>query len=210
MAQQTVHLFVFDTLSDWEPMYAIAAINSPAWQREQRYSVKTVGLSREAVRTIGGVTILPDMTLAELEPEQSAMLILPGSHVWGQGKNVEAVEKARQFLEAGVPVAAICGATAGLALGGLLDERRHTGNVLEELLATKYKGAALYQNQLAYTDGNLITASGVAPLEFARKILKKLNVYTPAVLEAWYHLHKTGKPAYFFALVEAAHATNKS
>jgi putative intracellular protease/amidase len=205
MTQQTVHLFVFDTLSDWEPMHAIAAINSPAWQRQpQRYSVKTVGLSREPIRTIGGVTILPDMTLAELEPEQSAMLILPGSDVWGKGKNAEAVEKARQFLDAGVPVAAICGATAGLALGGILDERRHTGNVLEELLATNYKGAHLYQNQLAYTDGDLITANGVAPLEFAREIIKKLNVYTPPVLDAWYHLHKTGEPAYFFALVEAA------
>jgi putative intracellular protease/amidase len=67
------------------------------------------------------------MTLAELESEQSAMLILPGSDVWGQGKNVEAVEKARQFLDAGVPVAAICGAIAGLAPGGILDERWHIG-----------------------------------------------------------------------------------
>jgi len=68
---------------------------------------------------------------------------------------------------------------------------------------TKYKGAVLYQNQLAYTDGDLITASDVAPLEFACEILKKLNVYTPSVLDAWYHLPKTGEPAYFFALVEA-------
>ncbi len=28
----TVHLFVFDTLADWEPGYAVAGINDPAFQ----------------------------------------------------------------------------------------------------------------------------------------------------------------------------------
>jgi len=30
--QQTVHLYVFDSLSDWEPGYAIAGLNNPAYQ----------------------------------------------------------------------------------------------------------------------------------------------------------------------------------
>jgi site-specific recombinase XerD len=38
-----------------------------------------------------------------------------------RGGNTEAVEKAREFLAAAVP--AICGATAGLARGGLLDAK---------------------------------------------------------------------------------------
>src|SRR5690349_12981053 len=117
MEQQTVHLFVFDTLSDWEPVYAIAGLNNPAWQTQPgRYQVKTVGESREPVKTIGGVTILPDMTLAELEPSQSALLILPGSDDWAEGKHIEAREKAKAFLAADVPVAAICGATVGMAI----------------------------------------------------------------------------------------------
>jgi len=41
------------------------------------YRVRTVGVSQEPVKTSGGVTILPDMTLAELEPTQSALLTLP-------------------------------------------------------------------------------------------------------------------------------------
>ena len=57
------------------------------------------------------------------------------------GGNIEAVEVARVFLKAGVPVAAICGATAGLARGGLLDGCRHTSNSKEYLAATQYRGA---------------------------------------------------------------------
>lgn len=30
--EQTVHLFVFDTLADWETGFAIAGINNPALQ----------------------------------------------------------------------------------------------------------------------------------------------------------------------------------
>jgi putative intracellular protease/amidase len=201
MEKQTVHLFVFDTLSDWEPAFAIAAINNPAFQAHPgRYRVKTVGVSTDPVTTIGGVTILPDMTLDELMPAQSAMLILSGGAGWEKGEHAEALEKAQQFLAAGVPVAAICGATAGLALAGILDDKQHTSNWLGQLKAVNYQGEALYQNLPAVTDGNVITAGATASLEFAYQILKKLEVYNDQTLEAWYGLYKTGDPAYFFAL----------
>lgn len=201
MEKQTVHLFVFNTLADWEPSFAIAGINNPAFQAQPgRYHVKTVGLSTEPVMTIGGVSILPDISLDELEPSQSAMLILPGGEVWDEGKNLEALEKAKQFLAAGVPIAAICGATAGLARAGLLDEKQHTSNALEYLKATNYQGEAFYQHQPAVTDGNVITAGATAPLDFAYHIFRKLDVYNAQTLEAWYGLYKTSDPSYFFAL----------
>ncbi len=201
MERQTVHLFVLDTLADWETGYAIAGINNPQWQAQPgRYRVVTVGVSREPVRTIGGVTIMPDMTLDDLDASQSAMLILPGSDTWDAGKNTEAIAKAWAFLAAGVPVAAICGATAGLARAGILDAHRHTSNALEYLRATGYRGEALYQDEAAVTDGNLITASATAPVDFAYQIFKRLEVYDARTLEAWYGLYKTGDPSYFFAL----------
>ncbi|GLV55504.1 putative protease YoaZ [Dictyobacter sp. S3.2.2.5] len=201
MEQQTVHLFVFNTLSDWEPMYAVVAINNPAFQQQPgRYEVKTVGIDREPVRTTGGLTILPDMALDELDPTRSAMLILPGGSGWGEGSHKQAIDKAREFLAHGVPVAAICGATAGLALAGMLDDRPHTGNWLGELEATGYRGSAHFQSQPAITDGDLITAGGTSPLEFAYQIAKKLELYNNQVREAWYGLYKTNDAKYFFEL----------
>jgi putative intracellular protease/amidase len=191
MKQQPVHLFVFTTLADWEPGFAIAGINNPAFQTEPgRYAVKTVGLEANPVKTIGGVTILPDMTLDQLEPAQSAMLILPGGEAWDEGQNREAAEKARAFLAAGVPVAAICGATAGLAQAGILDDKQHTSNAADYLQATNYQGAAFYQDETAVTDGNLITAGATAAVDFAYHIFKKLDLYPAEMLAAWYELFR--------------------
>ena len=198
---RTVHLYVFDTLADWEPGFVVAGINNPDGQRAPgRYQVRTVAPTREAITTIGGIRILPDLSLDRLDPAESAMLVLPGGERWDQGGNEDAVEKAKACLAAGVPVAAICGATAGLARGGVLDTRKHTSNAPEYLVATGYRGAHLYQAADAVSDQGVITASGMNSLEFAREVFARLEVYEPKVLEAWYGLFKTGDPKYYAAL----------
>ena len=116
-------------MADWEPGFVVAGINNPDGQKTPgRYRVRTIAATRDAITTVGGIRILADMSLDQLNPTESAMLILPGGESWDQGGNLEAVEKAKVFLAAGVPVAAICGATAGLARGGILDTRKHTSN----------------------------------------------------------------------------------
>jgi putative intracellular protease/amidase len=202
MSMETVHCYVFDTLADWEHGFAVSGINSTQFHRVPgRWRVQTVAPRRHPVVTTGGLHIIPDMTLDELSPSESRMLILPGGDVWDEGGNTDAVEKAREFLDSGVPVAAICGATAGLARGGLLDERRHTSNAREYIAATGYRGATHYQDEPAVTDGDVITAASMAPLEFAYHIYRRLDLYEPEVLEAWYGLFSTRKPEYFAELI---------
>lgn len=202
MSKETVHCYVFDTLADWEHGFAVSGINNTQFHRVPgRWRVQTVAPQRDPVVTAGGLRIIPDMTLDELSPSESSMLILPGGDTWDADGNTEAVDKAREFLATGVPVAAICGATAGLARGGLLDERRHTSNAREYIAATGYRGGALYQDEPAVTDGDLITAASMAPLEFAYHIYRRLDLYAPDVLEAWYGLFSTRKPEYFAELV---------
>ena len=204
MTATTVHMGVYDTLSDWEVGYATAHINSGAWQRDPgRYRVVTVGDGPEPVTTMGGVRITPDVVLEELRPDDSAMLILPGADTWLTGGNVAFARKARQFLEAGVPVAAICGATGGLAAEGLLDDRPHTSNAAEFLEATGYGGRDHYRDEPAVTDGKLVTASATAPVEFAREVLALLDVYEPPVLAAWYKLYGLHDPAGYYELMAA-------
>ena len=208
MKQQDVHLFVFDGLSDWEAGYAIAGINNPQFQKKPgHYCVRTVAFRRAPVSTIGGICIKADLLLEELSVPDSSMLIIPGGTAWDEGKNSEIIEIARIFLDIGKPVAAICGATAGLACAGLLDNRRHTSNAREYLTATQYNGVELYEEAPAVTDNNLITASGMAPVDFAYHIFKCLDIYAPPVLEAWYGLFKTGRSEYFGKLMNAV---NKS
>ena len=204
---EIVHLATYDSLADWEAGLAVAAVNDPQFQRAPgRYAVRTVGLTTEPVVTMGGVRIEPDVALADLSPADSAMLVVPGAHAWDAEESAIGAfaEAAREFLAAGVPVAAICGATAGLARAGLLDDRTHTSNAPEYLAMTGYAGAARYVDAPAVVDGPLITASGVHPVPFAREVAAALELFTPEVLEAWHGLYATGDPAWFGRLMAAA------
>ena len=191
MSTRTVHLFVFDTMADWEAAYAVAAINNPQFQSDPgRYRVVTAAATLAPVTTMGGVRIEPDVTIDSVIPEDSAMLILPGGCRWGIGDNPEALALAAQFIACGVPVAAICAATLALARAGLLDHLRHTSNAREYLISTGYRGTAFYCGAAAVTDHNVITATGLAPVDFAREIFKALNLYSPAAIEAWYAMFR--------------------
>ena len=92
---RTIHLFVFDSLADWEPGYAIAGINTPGFQREPgRYAVRTFSLDGDPVTTAGGLRVHADMAMSDVVPDESAMLIIPGGTAWDEGKNGEVVELA--------------------------------------------------------------------------------------------------------------------
>jgi putative intracellular protease/amidase len=203
MDANAVHLLVFDTMADWEAAFAIAGINNPQFQLEPgRYRVTTVGASREPVTTIGGVRIQPEVGLDEVSPGASTMLILPGGQSWESGSNTEAVAKATEFVAAGVPIAAICAATLALARAGLLDDREHSSNAPEYLAASGYRGGGLYRHAPATTDRNVITASGIAPVDFAYEIFKMLSLYSTTALEAWYALFKNGDASKYYDLVK--------
>ncbi|GAB2521960.1 type 1 glutamine amidotransferase family protein [Nocardia heshunensis] len=202
---KTVHMAVYDTFSDWEVGHATAHINRELWHREPgTWQVKTVGVSADPVTSMGGMRILPDVVLADLQPADSAMLILPGlATEFDPASPITAfAAKARELLAAGVPVAAICGATFGLARAGLLDDRPHTSNDPGYLAASGYSGGAHYVPEPAVTDGDLITATGTKPVEFAREIFARLDIYEPEVLAAWYKLYGNNDPAGFYELFE--------
>jgi len=47
-------------------------------------------------------------------------------------------------------------------------------------------------NDFAVTDQNIVTANGLGSIEFAREILKLLDVYNEADANAWYGMFKHG------------------
>jgi putative intracellular protease/amidase len=192
MSRKPVHLAVYDTLADWETGHATAYLARAG------YEIRTVGSAREPVVSIGGLRIEPDVALEDVRPGDSSLLILPGADLWDTGQELAPFARtARSFLDAGVPVAAICGATAGLAREGLLDDREHTGAVTFYLAATGYKGGSKYVETDAVTDRNLITAGPTEPVAFAREIFRLLGVYEGEVLDAWYRLfHDSDAEAY--------------
>ncbi|MBH5336187.1 DJ-1/PfpI family protein [Streptomyces pactum] len=205
--QPTVHVAVYDTLADWEIGHVTAYLRNTTAQRPPRtgFAVRTVGATREPVETMGGLRVTPDLTLDELSPQDSALLILPGAATWDEGSdNAPFARAARSFLDAGVPVAAICGATAGLAAEGLLDDRDHTSAAAGYLAATGYRGGDRYREAPAVNDRGLITAGPTEPVAFAREIFAELDVYAPEVLDAWYRLFAHSDASAFEVLAAAS------
>ena len=203
-------LYVYDGFADWEPAHAVAGLNNPQFQREPgRWSVLTAARSAGGVvRSMGGVAVLPDRALADIEPAAGDLLLLPGGPGWEEGgddaPHAAAIVAAQRWHAAGAVVAAICGATAGLARAGLLDERPHTSNAASYLAGTGYAGGDHYVDDAAVDADGLITAGGMAPLEFARAIFQRVGLYSDEALDAWYALYKTGKSDQFAKLRRAA------
>lgn len=203
----TVYVYVLDTLADWELGYAISELNSGRFFKKgaQRISLKTVSASKEPIHTMGGMTIIPDCLVDTIVVSKTSMLLLPGADTWSDPKHGAVLEKAEEFLSLGAAVCAICGAAAALANLGLLDKRPHTSNGqgFLEMVSPCYKGQHFYIDKPSVADNNLITASSTGALLWAKQMIEYLGVFQSDTLEAWYQYFSTGKPEYFFALLQS-------
>lgn len=199
---RTAHIALYDSLADWEVGHLLVELRTGRFTGEP-WQIVSVGASVEPITTMGGLRVVPDQTLADLDPAASDLLILPGADLWDLGRGEDFAAAAARFLSAGVPVAAICGATAGLARGGLLDERRHTSAAAEYLAATGYAGGDYYVDQRAVVDGDLITAGPQSPVQFSRATLSRLGLASERTLEAYEAVFHRGDPSGYPTLMQA-------
>ncbi|MBY2477209.1 glutamine amidotransferase [Clostridioides difficile] len=206
MKNRKVYMYVFDTMSDWEVGYLTAELNTGRYFKKGLKPLKviTVGVDKNPIITMGGLKVLPEITIDELNIESNDLLILPGGNTWMSMGHEKILEKSKEALEQGSIVAAICGATLGLAKTGLLDFRNHTSNDLEflKMVIPSYSGEKYYKMESAVNDENLITASGISPLEFTVQVLKVLDVFKEEALSSWLNLYKTHNSKYFFELMD--------
>lgn len=205
MKNRKVYMYVFDTMSDWEVGYLTAELNTGRYFKKglKPLKVTTVGIDKNPIITMGGLKVLPEITIDEFNIESNDVLILPGGDTWISIDHEIILEKTKEALVQGSVVAAICGATLGLAKKGLLDFRNHTSNDLEflKMIIPSYNGEKYYKMKSVVSDENLITASGIAPLEFTIHVLKVLDVFKEKALSSWINLYKTNDSKYFFELM---------
>jgi putative intracellular protease/amidase len=198
---RTAHLAVYDTLADMEVGHLLGELHTGRFTGTS-FDVVTVAESPEPITTMGGVRIAPDALLGDLDPADSDLLILPGAEMWDAGGGEAFADAAERFLDAGVPVAAICGATAGLARAGLLDKRDHTSAAPEYLAATGYAGGERYVDERAVVGGDLITAGPQSPVQFARATMARLALASERTLDAYEGVFYRGDPDAFEVLMQ--------
>lgn len=191
MPDNAVYLLAVNGFADWEPAHALAEL-----RREGKYRVETVGVTADAVESMGGLRVLPSTTVTEVDTADVAVFILPGGDRWEIAPVEPELGDLLHRLDASaVPVAAICGATVAIARVGLLKGRRHTSNGLDYLRGhvPGYDESANYKDVLAVRDRGLITASGLGSVEFAREIFEELNVFSAEDRAVWADIFRSGR-----------------
>ncbi|EFU5040815.1 glutamine amidotransferase [Listeria monocytogenes] len=209
----TIYVYVLDTLADWEIGYVTSELNSGRFFKKDanRVSLKTVSYSKESIKTMGGMTIVPDCVIDDIVLSETSVLLLSGADTWNNLEHKAIIEKASELLALNATVAAICGATVALANHGLLDNRPHTSNGAGflEMFSSSYKGQSSYINELSVGDNNLITASSAGALLWAKQIIAHLDVFESNTLESWHAYFNTGDPKDFYALMESLPTNNE-
>lgn len=189
MKAKDVLLLLTDRWADWEAAYAIAEVNSVP-----QYRVRTIAVDKQPKASIGGIRAEIDLSIADYgDFGNLAMLILPGGFSWQEGRHDEIAAFVRKVIEAGVPVAAICGATIFLGKHGLLDRVAHTGDELEYFQnESGYGGADFYRSAQIVKDGGIVTANETAAVDFAREIFRILEIDVPEEIDVWHEKFAKG------------------
>lgn len=210
---KNIYVYLIDSLADWEIGFLTAELKSRRYFKKniKEINLVTVSCNKRQITSMGGMKIESDIFIDELkqrminEDSKDDMLILPGSDYWLSQNNKEILDVAHEWFNSGRNLAAICGATIALASIGILDNIKHTSNDKGFLMqiSPSYKGESFYQNELSVSDKNLITASGIGPIDFAYNIIEKLDIFTDKTLLAWFNLNKTGNPKYFYDLMKS-------
>ncbi|MCX5869233.1 MAG: type 1 glutamine amidotransferase [Deltaproteobacteria bacterium] len=143
--------------------------------QEADVEVVVASLNSGAITGKHGYEVAVDKTFDEINPDDYAILILPGGAAPAVVRQEpKALEIARKFFAGNKPVAAICHGPQILISAGLLQGRRATcyRSVADELK----KAGALYEDRELVVDANLVTSRQPADLPaFMREIMKQLR-----------------------------------
>ena len=185
---------ILEQYADWEYSFLATALQGRIQDKTSDYEVKTVSLNKNPIKSIGGFTTVPDYSIDDF-PADYAGIILIGGNSWRTEEAKTVAHLAKQAYVDGKIVGAICDATVFLGMNSLLNDKKHTSNTLEDLMAAasdSYTGKEIYQNEQAVRDGNLITANGTGYLEFTREVLTALDAYPADYIENNYQFFKLG------------------
>lgn len=155
------------------------------------YDVQLCSLGGRDIVTSGGVRLGADLALEDVEDEDTAIMLVPGS------PNPTAVdgrllEHVRRLAPRSERVAAVCAGAFVLAEAGLLDDRRAATHwALADELAREYPAIDVDKDAIFVQDGKLLTSAGITAgidlalamveadhgAEFTRTVAKQLVVF---------------------------------
>lgn len=206
----TIGLLVYEGVQSLDltgPMDVFAAANQQAGGKRKPYTLCTIGLGADPVRTEGGLTIVPDSAL----PAAPALdtLLIPG----GAGSRVVDADAGllawiRTRSATVRRVVSICTGLYILAATGLVDGRRVTTHWQHAAdLARRYPRVRMDADQLFVRDGRFHTSGGLtAGIDLALALVEEdlgPGVALAVARELVMYLKRPGNQAQFSAPLDA-------
>ncbi len=199
---KTVLILLFDEVEvlDFAGPFEVFAVASELHDH-QLFNVKTVARELRPIRTVNGLSVNPDLTLAEAP--QADVLIVPG----GAGSRTEMRRKdsvvwVRDQAYASEKVMSICSGARILAAADLLDGLSITTHheVMPEM--PEYAPGAICLDDVRFTDnGQVLTSAGIsAGIDLSLYVVSLLYGEKVALLTAHYmeydwRVRRPGQPA---------------
>ena len=166
-----------DKFEDMEVFFPVFRLLEEGWQ------VHVAAPTKEEIYGENGYALMPDMTIAEVNPDEYDLLIIPGGAPDGAPSTVRKIRKAQEiaksFFAKNKPVASLCHGPYTLVSAGLVKGRRLTSywhdGVPEEIKRT----GGVWEDKEVVVDGNLVTSRWPMDLPaFMREVTKLVRERT--------------------------------
>ena len=168
---RTAHVALYDTLADWEIGYLLVELRTGRFTDEP-WQIVTVAASAEPITTMGGLRIVPDLALTDLDPAASDLLILPGADLWDDGGGDDFAAAAAGSWRPGSRWRRSAGRRPGWPAPGCWTGDGTPARHPSTSRPPGTPGGDHYVDQRAVVDGDLVTAGPQSPVQFARATLR--------------------------------------
>lgn len=183
-------MVILDHFADWEGAFLSSALLSG--YLGEGHQVIWASSDQAPKRSFGGLTVIPDVSLADIPTTADALIVIGGTS-WRTPEAAQVVPVVRSFLERGKIIGFICDAARFAAWNGLLNGVIHTGNNPQEMIESpEYTNPQGFRFEEVVHDGQIITANGNSPIPFARSVLLALEIASREAIDEWYDFYTLG------------------
>lgn len=167
---KNVLVLVYESFAEFEVSVLMTVLNGGP------HRLTTGGLTADPVVSAGGLRVVPEVVVADIDPAAYDALVIPGGEASFALGHPGLQDLVRDLDARGRLLAAICGGPAVLGDAGVLEGRRYTAALGPQDRAwPAVAGRGAHVPELVVTDGHVVTATGSSYLAFAEEVLRHLD-----------------------------------
>jgi protease I len=171
MPKRRAVVLTADKFEDMEVFFPVFRLLEQGWQ---------VDIAAPSLKEIGGehgYGLKPDKLIAEIDPDEYQLLIIPGGFPEGAPATVRRIKQAqtitRSFVEKNKPVAAICHGPWTLVSADVVKGRHLTSFWHDGVPEEIRKAGGIWEDKDVVVDGNLVTSRWPMDLPaFMREVMR--------------------------------------